>query len=182
MNTIALPEIQTNRLLLRKIVESDSSIILFLRSDERINKYIERPENRKTKNIADAINHIKKINAEAENNSSFSWGITLQNHPEIMGSICLWNFSKDRKIAEVGYDLIPKHQNKGIMSEALASVLDFGFSKLDVDKIEAFTHAQNQNSIKLLEKNGFNVVPDKKDMDNLSNLIFEIKKDKSIYE
>jgi len=182
MNTIAFPEIQTNRQLLRKIVESDSSIILFLRSDEMINKYIERPDNRKTKNIADALNHIKKINTEAENNTSFSWGITLQNHPEIIGSICLWNFSKDRKVAEVGYDLIPKHQNKGIMSEALASVLDFGFSKLHVDKIEAFTHAQNQNSIKLLEKNGFNVVPDKKDMDNLSNLIFEIKKDKSIYE
>ena len=182
MNTIAFPEIQTNRQLLRKIVESDSSIILFLRSDEMINKYIERPDNRKTKNIADALNHIKKINTEAENNTSFSWGITLQNHPEIIGSICLWNFSKDRKVAEVGYDLIPKHQNKGIMSEALASVLDFGFSKLHVDKIEAFTHAQNQNSIKLLEKNGFNVVPDKKDMDNPSNLIFEIKKGKSIYE
>lgn len=177
MNNIkAFPEINTERLILRKIEESDSDVILFLRSDKTINKFIHRPENRKTKNISDVIKHIKKLNIETENNKSFSWGITLKSDPKIIGTICLWNFSDNYKIAEVGYDLNPNFQRKGIMSEALNRVVNFGFNELNLDKIEAFTHIQNENSKKLLEKNRFNFVKDRKDDDNLSNIIFEIKK------
>ena len=176
MNIQTFPKIKTERLILRKIEESDSDIILFLRSDKTINKFIDRPENRRTKNRSDAIKHIKKLNVETENNKCFAWGITLKNDPKIIGTICLWNFSKNYKIAEVGYDLNPKFQRKGIMSEALNSVINFGFIELGIDRIEAFTHIQNKNSKKLLEKNGFNFIEDRKDNDNLSNVVFEIRK------
>jgi len=179
MNIQTFPEIKTKRLILRKIEESDSDIILFLRSDKTINKFIERPEHRKTKNIADALKHIKKLNTETKKNKSISWGISLNNNTKIIGTICLWNFSKDYKTAEVGYDLNPVFQKKGIMSEALNSVVNFGFTKLNIDKIEAFTHIQNENSKRLLVKNGFNFVKGRKDYDNLSNIIFEIVRNKS---
>tara|TARA_B100000767_G_C19663735_1_gene492174 strand:+ start:84 stop:632 length:549 start_codon:yes stop_codon:yes gene_type:complete len=176
MNITTFPEINTERLILRKIEESDSDVILFLRSDKIVNKFIDRPENRKTKNIFDAINHIKKLNTETVNNKSFSWGITLKNEPKIIGTICLWNFSKDYKTAEVGYDLNPLFQRKGIMNEALKSVVNFGFTTLRLEKIEAFTHVQNENSQKLLVRNRFYLAKDKKDKDNFSNILFEIKK------
>jgi len=176
MKIKTFPQINTERLILRKIEESDCDAVLFLRSDEVINKFIHRPEHRKTKNIADAIRHIKKLNVETETNKSFSWGITLKSDPKIIGTICLWNFSNNYKIAEVGYDLNPIFQRKGIVSEALNSVMSFGFRELNLDRIEAFTHGQNENSKKLLENNGFNFVKERKDTDNLSNVIFEIKK------
>jgi len=173
------PEIKTERLFLRKIEEIDCEIILFLRSNETINKFIERPEHRKTKNIADAINFIEEINDAFENNKSISWGITLKNDSKIIGTICLWNFSQDRKTAEVGYDLNPKFQNKGIMSEALKMIIDFGFKELKFDKIEAFTHKENESSIKLLKKNRFHLVEERKDLDNELNIIFELEKSSS---
>ena len=178
MNIQTFPIIKTERLTLREIKESDSDVILYLRSDKLINKFINRPENRRTKNISDAVNHIKKLNAETKNNKSFAWGITLNDNPEIIGTICLWNFSKDYKTAEVGYDLNPKFQKKGIMSESLKSVVNFGFIELCVDRIEAFTHIQNENSKKLLVKNGFSIIEDRKDNDDLSNVVFEIRKPK----
>jgi len=176
MNIQTFPEIKTEKLTLRKIEESDSDVILFLRSDKAINKFIDRPENRKTKNISDAIKHIQKINTETENNKSISWGITLNNNPKIIGTICLWNFSENYKTAEVGYDLNPIFQRKGIMSEALNSVINFGFIELNIDSIEAFTHIQNENSKMLLEKNGFHFIENRKDNDNLSNVVFQIRK------
>ena len=176
MNSRTFPEIKTERLVLRKIETSDSEVILFLRSDKTINKFIDRPENRRTKNIADAIKHIQKINTETENNKSVSWGITISGNPKIIGTICLWNFSDNYKTAEVGYDLNPKFQRKGIMSEALNSVVNFGFTDLNLDTIEAFTQINNVNSKKLLEKNGFQIVENRKDDHNLSNVIFEIRK------
>jgi ribosomal-protein-alanine N-acetyltransferase len=176
MNIKTFPELKTERLFLRKIEEPDSDVILFLRSDKTINKFIERPEHRQTKTRADAIKQIKTINEESQNNTSISWGITLKDNPKIIGTICLWNFSKDNKTAEVGYNLIPTFQSKGIMNEALKSVVNFGFIELSLDTIEAFTHIENESSKKLLEKNGFHFVENRKDDDNLSNMIFEIRK------
>ncbi|PHQ55176.1 MAG: GNAT family N-acetyltransferase [Lutibacter sp.] len=169
------PEINSKRLLLRNIKESDCEDILFLRSDKTINKFIERPENRKTKNVSDAIKFIKELNEYLENNKSIAWGITLKDDPKLLGTICLWNFSQNNKTAEVGYDLDPKFHNKGIMSESLKMIIDFGFKELKLDKIEAFTHIENENSKRLLEKNGFHIIENRKDLDNKSNIIFELE-------
>ena len=176
MNSRAFPDITTERLFLRKIEELDCDVILFLRSDETVTKFIERPENRKTKNKTDAIKFIKEINEAFEEEKSISWGITLKNNPKIIGTICLWNFSENKKTAEVGYDLNPEFYRLGIMSEALNSVIHFGFNKLNLDKIEAFTHNKNEGSKKLLEKNEFIFMQNRKDLENNSNIIFELKK------
>ena len=176
MNFNPFPEITTNRLFLRKIEESDAAIILFLRSDKLETKYIERPENRKTKNKQDAIKFIKELQEYLDKNISISWGISLKNNPEIIGTICLWNFSENKKRAEVGYDLIPEYQSLGVMSEALKSVIHFGFKELKLDSIEAFTHKENENSKKLLEKNDFRCMKKRKDLNNKTNIIFELQK------
>ncbi len=169
-------EIKTERLLLRKLEESDSDVILFLRSDETVNKFIERSEDRKTKNNDDALKFIRTINEEIRIKKSVTWGIALGVDPKIIGTICLWNFSEDRKTAEVGYGLNPTFHNKGIMSEALSRVINYGFNDLNLDMIEAFTHKENKSSRKILDKNGFHLNENRKDKDNLMNLIFEIRK------
>ncbi len=174
MNFNPFPQLTTERLALRKIKESDSDIILFLRSDSNVNRFIDRPEHRKTNNTTDAIKFIKELSDYLDTNTSIAWGITLKNNPQIVGTICLWNFSADRKTAEVGYDLHPEFQRKGIMNEALKSVLDFGFHTLHLFKIEAFTHKENKSSIGLLKNNGFKLMENRTDDDNGSNIIFEI--------
>jgi ribosomal-protein-alanine N-acetyltransferase len=168
------PVLTTERLILRELKESDQELVLFLRSDKTVNAFIERPEDRQTKTTEDAIRFIKEIHGYAKSNTSIAWGITLKESPNIVGTICLWNFSEDRKIAEMGYDLHPNYQGLGIMSAALRLVLDYGFKTLKLDKIEAFTHKNNTSSIKLLERHGFVLMAHRKDEDNANNAIFEI--------
>ena len=60
------------------------------------------------------------------------------------------------------------------MSEALKSIVSFGFKTLALHKIDAFTQKQNESSKRLLEKNGFILMEKRKDEDNSDNLIFEI--------
>lgn len=174
MNFESFPEIKSERLILRKIEESDAPVFLYLRSDETINQFIERPEHRKTKTIAQALQFITEIKENFDNNKSVIWGIIYKNEPELIGSICLWNFSENNTIAEVGYDLNPAFQNKGIMTEALRCVVKFGFNELKLDKIEAFTHYKNESSKKLLETNGFHFMENRKDQNNDSNYIYEL--------
>ncbi|MFT5915665.1 MAG: ribosomal-protein-alanine N-acetyltransferase [Bacteroidia bacterium] len=94
----------------------------------------------------------------------------------MIGSICLWNFSEDRKIAETGYDLSPKFQGRGLMSEALKAILEFGFQNLNLDLIEAYTQKNNESSRKMLEKNMFKLAMNRKDEENSANLIYELQK------
>lgn len=169
------PVLKTERLLLRRIESSDSDVILFLRSDETVTKFIERPENRKTRNISDAKKFIEELHEYIETNQSISWGITLKTEPKIIGTICLWNFARDNTIAEVGYDLDPEFQKKGIMDEALKVIIEYAFKELKLDQVEAFTHFENENSKRLLEKNGFRFNKNRKDLENSSNVIFELK-------
>ena len=179
MNFTPFPEIKTNRLFFRKIELSDKDVILFLRTDETVTKFIERPESRKTKNVSDAIKFINEVNKYIKINKSITWGITLKNDPKIIGTICLWNFSENNKIAEVGYDLNPKYHKQGIMNETLKEIIDYGFKELKLDKIEAFTHTENEASKKLLQKNGFLLMKSRKDSDNEYNVVFELESDRS---
>jgi len=171
MNFILFPKLTTDRLILRKATKADGNEILFLRSDQSVNKYINRPP---TKNLKEAEDFMEKIENGIQKGQNINWNITLKNDPKMIGTICLWNFSEDQKIGEVGYDLHPQFHGKGIMSEALKCVVNFGFQKLNLEKIEAYTHRENESSKRLLENNNFTLVSEKNDNNNEFNIVFEI--------
>lgn len=172
MKFIPFPELTTDRLLLRQTVKTDAKEIFFSRSDKEMNKYIRRNP---PANIKEAEDFVEKITSGQENGENINWSITLKGNPKMIGSICLWNFSPDKKIAEVGYDLHTNFQGQGIMDEALKRILDFGFKTLELDHIEAFTHYRNESSKRLLVKNHFLHIEDRKDEDDPNNSIFELK-------
>ena len=72
-----------------------------------------------------------------------------------MGTIGLWNISKEKNSAEIGYELIPAFQGKGIMQEVFPALVAFGFETMKLQTIEAYTTSDNEKSVKLLEKNNF---------------------------
>lgn len=152
------PELATARLTLRQLVETDDKNIFLLRSDERVNKFIDRP---KAISIESAQAFIYNINDGIANDKWFYWAICLKDDIDLVGTICLWNFSKDRSTAEIGYELFPKFQGRGIMNEALKAVIEFAIEKLKLKKIIAFTHKENESSTKLLMKNNFRLVPNR---------------------
>lgn len=142
----------TNRLVLRRPTLTDAPQVQFLRSDKRVNAYVKRPL---AKTQEEAKVFIEKVLQGAENEEMLYWAIALKDTPTMMGSICLWHFSSNRKTAEVGYDLHLDFWNKGYMSEALGGVIHFGFNELNLTSIKAYTHCQNEASTNLLNKHGF---------------------------
>jgi ribosomal-protein-alanine N-acetyltransferase len=175
-----LPELTTDRLILRDLSITDRNTILFLRSDPTVNEYVKRPA---PSNLEEAEDFITKIQTGIAEGTTYYWAIVLSEKPEQMiGSICLWNFSADKKTAEVGYDLDPSQQKKGIMNEALNKVIQYGFDTLDLSNIEAFTHGQNAASKTLLEKNNFRLNPNRSDYDNPDNVVYHIPNPNKIFD
>lgn len=146
------PNIITERLSLRQLKIEDENEIFVLRSDERVLKYLDIPI---AKTIDDARNFIEKINNGIINNEWIYWGITLKNKTKLIGTICIWNISKDGLTADIGYVLHPDFQGRGIMREALIKVINYGFEIMKLKSIDADLDPNNFKSIKLLEKNGF---------------------------
>jgi ribosomal-protein-alanine N-acetyltransferase len=152
INANPFPVLNTERLSLRKLSTDDANEIFYLRSDEYINKYIDRP---RAASLEDAHNFINKTNHAIENNDCIDWAITFKDDSKLIGSICLWNFSIEENKAEIGYELMPDFQGKGIAQEAFSEVINFGFDVMKLQTIEGYTHKENTSSTKLLEKFGF---------------------------
>jgi ribosomal-protein-alanine N-acetyltransferase len=143
------PILTTERLTLRRLTIADEQDIFTLRSDNEINKYLDRQV---SNNIADARNFINTVNANINKNVSLYWAITLTDINTLVGTICLFGFSDENSKCEIGYELLTNFQGQGIMKEAAQKVIDYAFNTIQVRKIEAFIHRDNQDSIKLLEK------------------------------
>lgn len=176
MKTNEFPVLKSKRLTLRKTTIKDVKQTYFLRADSAVNKYIERSEESKTNSLEDAMAFIHKITKEYQQHQSISWSICKWDSDEMIGSICLWNYSSDMKKAEIGYALHPNFQGEGIMSDAMQLVINCGFEQLNFELIEAYTHCENTNSKSLLLKNGFVFNKARKDEEDLKNEIFELSK------
>ena len=164
---------QTDRLRLRVINADDVDIIYDLRSNAEVQKFIQREPFTK---LDQAEEQVKKVLGLQNNQESIIWIIKLNSESKKIGSICFWNFSSDRKTAEIGYDLLPDYYNKGIMNEAMKKVLEFGFQSLQLKKVEAYTSKHNKGSIALLEKNGFELKEDRFDKGFPDNIIYSLSR------
>ena len=71
-------------------------------------------------------------------------GIGLELKPDI------WRFS-----AELGYWLAQEYWGRGIMSQAVAAMVDYAFSNFQINRLWAGAFSWNAASIRVLEKAGF---------------------------
>ncbi len=165
--------IETERLQLKEINENHVEDIFKIRSNEVINQYVQRNS---PKNNYDALQFILTIKEKTKDNQSFYWGVSFKGQSNLIGTICLYNFSEDRKVAEVGYELLPDYYRQGIMSEALKAVLDFAFDDLHLYEVLAMTNKFNENSKGLLLKHDFVLEEGREDDGFPDNLVFSLKK------
>ena len=143
------PDIETARLVLRKLKMSDTEAIYAVRSNTEVNTYLDRPLSISTD---EAASFIQKIENLVASNEGLYWAITLKDNGALIGTICYWNIDAEKDKAELGYELLPQFQGKGIMTEALKSVIELGFDFLKLKNITAFPQKDNIKSHKLLEK------------------------------
>lgn len=167
------PNLKSERLVLRELNLNDVKAIFELRSSKEINKLISRET---PKNIEDAKEFIEVCHQEFKNENRVFWAIEFEN--KIIGTIVYHKISIQDNYAEIGYELNPNYQQKGFMSEALKAVLNFGFQKMNLKTIEAFTHKNNIASITLLKKHHFKYQPERKCESFEHNRIFKIEKNK----
>jgi ribosomal-protein-alanine N-acetyltransferase len=146
------PTLHTQRLVLRQLTMEDEQGIFDLRSNDTVNRFLDRP---KAQSVNEARQFIQKILDNNQKNEGLYWVIALQHDPKLIGTIGLWNFSEEENMAETGFELLPQYHGQGFMQEALTKVIEFAFTIIQLQTIEAWVQMNNMSSIKLLERNHF---------------------------
>ncbi|TCL54659.1 ribosomal-protein-alanine N-acetyltransferase [Hydrogenispora ethanolica] len=151
INFTPFPNLTTERLVLRQLSEADLDQFFILKSDERLLKNYDA----KPKTYEEARRKLQELIRDIAANRSITWAITLQGRDRLIGSICYWNISPEESKAEIGYELLADWQGRGIMQEAVAAVIEYGFHGMKLQRIEAVPNPGHAKSIKLLERNHF---------------------------
>jgi ribosomal-protein-alanine N-acetyltransferase len=152
LNFTPFPNLETERLSLRRVIQNDADAILELRSKAETMKYIPKPL---LKTTADAMEHIAMIDSKIEKHEGINWGITLKNNSKLIGIIGFYRIKPEHFRAEIGYMLLPAFKGKGFISEAVNRVLNYGFIEMNLHSIEGITDPDNLASAQVLLKNGF---------------------------
>jgi ribosomal-protein-alanine N-acetyltransferase len=148
------PELRTKRLVLREVTSDDAGWYHehFSRPEMIEGQGAPPPEGMKG-----AREELQKYFIDLfKNRNGFRWGITLKGDNRLIGSIGYYKWVKPSgHQAEMGYDLDPEFWDKGIMTEAMISVVDFGFRKMGLNRIEILIMPRNRRSQNLARKLGF---------------------------
>lgn len=145
-------EIETDRLLLRRLQASDVKGIYAGYSDEKCMVYWSHTA---FTDISQAEKLIENEMKWWDAGSAMRLAITLKDSQEFAGTICLHSFHEISKRAEIGYLLNQKYWQQAIMSEAIKAVVDYAFQQLGLNRIEADIDPENKASAALLTKTGF---------------------------
>ncbi|WP_300570407.1 GNAT family protein [Flavobacterium sp.] len=144
-------EIITPRLILKSITPSIIHSLFEEKSKEDIIAFFEADEN--------AYNHLKNMHEkgmETHRISMFYFLLFDKESNRVIGECGFHSWNKTHNRAELFYSLRNEtDKRKGLITEAVIKVLDFGFNQLELHRIEALTAIWNIASIKVLEHFGF---------------------------
>ncbi|WP_054022962.1 GNAT family N-acetyltransferase [Bacillus sp. FJAT-28004] len=147
-----ITELHTERLYLRKMKVSDSSSLFKIWSDPDVTKFM---------NVSCFTNEnqakemITLLDDLSQDGKAIRFSIIKIESNEIIGSCGYNSLDIENAKAEIGYDIAKSFWGRGYASEAISSLLDYAFSSLKMNRIEAKVEPENVNSIKLLQKLNF---------------------------
>lgn len=165
------PNLETENLILRKMDQNDVGDIFEMRKDTRMHEYT---DTKVDENIDETKAYIDKMNKGVDDDKWIIWAIEHKQTNKVIGTISIWNFDSEQKSGELGYGIIPDYQGKGLMKEALLSVVKYGFDKMNLYVLDAYTEEKNLSSIKLLEKCDFTEIKRVDDEGYFSNRVYHM--------
>jgi [ribosomal protein S5]-alanine N-acetyltransferase len=147
-----LPELETERLLLRKMRLDDAEAMFAYASDPEVTRYVLWDTHH---SIEDSESFLRFAIEGYEKGDFGGWGVVLKDSGVFIGTCGLdAGYAPEHARAELGYVLSREHWGKGLMPEAARAVIAFGFGRMGLNRIQARCIAENTASARVMEKAG----------------------------
>ena len=148
---IKIPTLETNRLILRKILVGDCADVYEYSSRPETSRYLlwnahENPKYTKK--------YLSYLQTAYRNEEFFDFGLVDKESGKMIGTCGFTDFDMDNNSAEIGYVLNPDFWGKGLAREAIMRVMAFGFAELRLHRSTAKIMTGNSASKRVAEKCG----------------------------
>ena len=146
-----IPTLNTDRLTLRKVTLNDVDDMYEYSKDESVTEYLTwsaHPDR------AHTLNYVSGLQSRYRTGDFFDWAIVHKDSGKMIGTCGFTRFDYTNNVAEIGYVLNRDYHGQGIVSEAASAVLQFGFERLGINRIEGRFILGNDASRRVMEKIG----------------------------
>ncbi len=148
--------LETERLSLREVIESDAGFMLELLNQPSFIRYI---GDRHVRTVEEAENFIETRYRKSYADNGYGLYLVELRTPnfELPTSIGICGFVKRDNFedADIGFAFLPQFEGKGYAVESARAVMDYGQKVLGFKKVLAITTRDNDKSGRLLEKLDF---------------------------
>ncbi|NIG55963.1 GNAT family N-acetyltransferase [Chitinophaga sp. Cy-1792] len=145
------PILYTTRLILRKLDPDDIPSLVKYAGNRNVSRYIlnipypyQEP---------DAVFRLSYILQGFKAKSRYIFAVVLKESGEMIGEIS-FHLDMTRPAAQLAYWIGEPFWGKGIATEAITAMLQYGFTELQLDQVFATCDQENTASGRVLEKNG----------------------------
>ncbi|MBR3119588.1 MAG: GNAT family N-acetyltransferase [Oceanobacillus sp.] len=146
-----LPKIETERLILRKITKQDVPDMYAYCSDPEVTRFVTWNPHQ---SLADTEAFVEFILNNYKKKSLAPWGMEYKKTGKIIGTVDLASWNPTHQSAEIAYCIHQGYWGCGLTTEAAKSVIAFGFSNMDLIRIQARCFVANIGSERVMEKLG----------------------------
>jgi ribosomal-protein-alanine N-acetyltransferase len=147
------PTLETSRLTLREILESDAESLLQIHGDGEHMRWFGSDPIRDLDGAANLVATFASWRKEPV--SGARWAVELRDQPGLIGTCGLFRWNRNCRSCIVGYEIAAAHQGRGYVKEGLKAIITWGFREAQLNRIEAQVHPDNAPSLALLTKLGF---------------------------
>ena len=141
-------DINTKRLLLRRINMGDLNDFIELNKDELTNKFLGG-----IKDVSITKNFIENTINTYKMNKIDTFALVLKEEDKVIGHVGLKIKENDNK-GTISYVINSNYWHKGYCTEAMTKLIEIGFNVLKLNRIEADCVKDNIASISVLNKLG----------------------------
>ena len=147
-----VPILIAQRVRLRPLRAADADDLFALQSDTRVMRYWSHPAWTEREQ---AVRRIEQLERDRETSEFYSWAVTQNGSDALIGTVSLFAIHREQRRAEIGYALSSALWGRGYATEMLRPAIDFAFTTLDLERLEADIDPRNEASCRLIERVGF---------------------------
>ena len=147
----AIPVIETERLILRAMSARDSADMFDYSSRGELTKYLLWSPHNTVSYTREYLSYVEKRYKVGD---FYDWAVVEKESGRMIGTCGFTSIDLSNRRGEIGYVLSPDFHRRGYAPEAARAVIEFGFTKLDLNRIEARFMEGNEPSRRVAEKLG----------------------------
>jgi [ribosomal protein S5]-alanine N-acetyltransferase len=147
---VAIPNLETQRLLLRKVTLADADDMFAYASDPEVARLTTWETHR---TIDDTLATLRRMLGWYDEGFGGPWGLELKEDGTLVGT-CGLAVVPEHYRAELGFAIGRRWWGQGLMTETVREVIRFGFAELGLNRIEGRCVPENIGSARVMEKCG----------------------------